>query len=333
MEDGIVSPAHSNNSITELNKSESGKSPSKCKKSLNGSSTNLDKVIEAVSKGILDECHGSNTELDSNHIEIKPIKSPKMNGVQSKLNDTKSPSKIEKTSPQPKVKASKKSKKEKDKEKEKDNDNDEDKQKDKDKIKEKTKVKEKTKRKDKLKSNADTNLPKTDDVKEIKEETLKLDEDEPNAKECTVENSTELIKMDVSVSSNNTTEVSTTKEMEPLSPENAIKAAKEQPALMNGNAEDVIAPTKSLDAAIERKQSRKRRKEKHRNKHDPDAERSSSKEHKKKRKRKSHDHEKPQSFPLADGVPKIKIKVHYFGHLNSLFSTMSPTLLFFIPVV
>lgn len=332
MEVGTVSPAHSNNSITEINKSEIAKSPSKCKKLLSGSSTNLDKVIEAVSKGILDECHGSNTELDSNHIEIKPIKSPKMNGVQSKLNDTKSPSKFDKTNPEAKVKASKKSKKEKDKDKEEEKakDNDEDKQKDMDKVKEKTKVKGKTKRKDKVKSHADTNLPKTE---EIKAETLKLDENEPKTKDCTVENSTESMKMDISVSSNNTTEVIIPKETQPLSPENAIKVQNEQTELLNGNAVDVIAPTKTLDAAIERKQSRKRRKEKHRSKHGPDAERSSSKEHKKKRKRKSYDHENPQSFPLADGVPKIKIKVHYFCPLNSLFPTMPPTLLYFSSLV
>lgn len=64
-------------------------------------------------------------------------------------------------------------------------------------------------------------------------------------------------------------------------------------------AEDAIAVT--------HKQSRKRRKEKHRNKDRSD--RSSSKEHKKKRKRKNHDEEKPDSFGLCDGVPKIKIKV------------------------
>lgn len=54
--------------------------------------------------------------------------------------------------------------------------------------------------------------------------------------------------------------------------------------------------------------NRKRRKEKHRSKER--SERSSSKERKKKRKRKNHDEDKlSDSFPLADGVPKIKIKV------------------------
>lgn len=57
------------------------------------------------------------------------------------------------------------------------------------------------------------------------------------------------------------------------------------------------------------KLNRKRRKEKHRSKER--SERSSSKERKKKRKRKNHDEDKlPTTFSLADGVPKIKIKVN-----------------------
>lgn len=58
------------------------------------------------------------------------------------------------------------------------------------------------------------------------------------------------------------------------------------------------------------KLNRKRRKDKHRSKERSD--RSSSKERKKKKKRKNHDEDKlPVNFPLADGVPKIRIKVNY----------------------
>lgn len=61
--------------------------------------------------------------------------------------------------------------------------------------------------------------------------------------------------------------------------------------------------------SLSHKLNRKRRKEKHRNKER--SERSSSKERKKKRKRKNHDEDKPTTtFSLADGVPKIKIKVN-----------------------
>lgn len=317
MEDRITSPLNSTNSIIESNKSDSGKSPSKCKKSINESSTNLDKVIEAVSKGILDEFHNSNADLDSNSIEIKPLKSPKVNGIQAKLNDSKSPTRVEKSSPESKLKANKKSKKEKEKEKDKDKDKEKDKDKDKEKGKEKTKIKEKTKRKEKLKQISDPNSSQTID-QEIKEEKLIPDEIQP-AKQCMVEknvceNSVEHMKLDISIGSSNTSEMNTSKDTQPLSSENSINrdASKEQNVFLNGKIEKIesaITPTKPIDPEVERKQSRKRRKEKHRNKHGPDSERSSSKEHKKKRKRKSHDHENPESFPLADGVPKIKIKV------------------------
>lgn len=66
----------------------------------------------------------------------------------------------------------------------------------------------------------------------------------------------------------------------------------------------------ALDIAdSEYKLNRKRRKEKHRSKER--SERSSSKERKKKRKRKNHDERKlSDTFSMADGVPKIKIKVN-----------------------
>lgn len=80
--------------------------------------------------------------------------------------------------------------------------------------------------------------------------------------------------------------------------------------------EEEIESTKIKSKEIETKRlgydspshklNRKRRKEKHRSKER--SERSSSKERKKKRKRKNHDEDK--AFSLADGVPKIKIKVN-----------------------
>lgn len=296
MDDSINSPEASTNSTNIPNKCESGKSPSKCKKSLSDSSTNLDKVIEAVSKGILDETIDS--KLDSNHIEMKVLKSPKVNGIQSKLNDSKLSSQFEKSPSQPKVKGSKKSKREREKEK--------DKEKDKDKVK----VKEKTKRREKPRKTADPN-PSQTEIQGAKEEAIKPD---PNqvAKECVDDKKICDIKMDISIVSSNTSEINATKDTQLHLTVNSIndkEASKEHNAIFNGKIEGTTSPAKSLDTDVERKQSRKRRKEKHRNKHGPDAQRSSSKEHKKKRKRKSHDHENPESFPLADGVPKIKIKV------------------------
>lgn len=179
MEDGIVSPT---TPISEINKSESEKSLSKCEKSLSGSSTNLDKIIEAVSKGIMDECHDSNTKLDSNHIEIKPLKSPKVNGIQAKLNDSKSPTKIEKSSPQSKVKSSKKSKKEKEKDKDKDNEKSKDKAKDNEKDKETDKNKDKVKDKDKNKDR-DKNKEKEKDMAKDKDKDKNLDKDKDNEKD------------------------------------------------------------------------------------------------------------------------------------------------------
>lgn len=310
IEDEIVSPVHSTSSISDANRSDVDKSPSKCKKFPTSSSTNLDKVIEAVSKGILDESHDTSSEFDKNHVEMKPIKSPKVNGVQANLNETtKSPSvSPEKSSPQPKLKVSKKAKKEKEK-KEKDKD------KDKTKEKEKNKTKEKTKRKAKVKHVTES-ITTYSEAQEIKEEPSKIDETvvntEHSIEQKVAENHVEIAKMDLSMETTNTSEVNSSKDVQPILAENSVNevAANTTSTYLNGIIEEATTPpTKSTETESERKQNRKRRKEKHRNKHGLDSERSSSKEHKKKRKRKSHDHENPEPFPLADGVPKIKIKV------------------------
>lgn len=344
LEDTIISPVLSNSSMSEANKSESGsKSPLKCRKSFTGSSTNLDKVIEAVSKGILE---ATDEPINSTNND-EPIQPLKVNGVKAELNEAKSPVPTEKSSPQPKVKASKKAKKEKDKEKgtEKEKDKTKEKDKDKDKKKEKVKkkeknvdkkketddgkdkekekaknkIKEKSKRKMKLKITADPNPPPST-VNEIKEETHKIN---PNAHAVNtkvdshaISNQTDKSKMDISVDSTNTSEVNTSKLTPAVSADNSFNGdASAAHNNCNGKTEDTpapttpTAPTNSLEAAEHRKQSRKRRKEKHRSKHGPDEKRSSSKEHKKKRKRKNHDHENPEAFPIGDGVPKIKIKV------------------------
>lgn len=324
-DDGNASLTLSTSSICETNKSDIVKSPLKCKKLFTGSSTNLDKVIEAVSKGILDDSPESMADLKTNHIEVSPVKSPKVNGFQAKLNDSKSSvgseasEKTDKIVSPCKAKASKKAKKEKEKDKEKDKDKDKDKEKIKDKPKERDRLKEKTKRKSKLKPAAElpSCQPKIEEIKEEKpqtekEEQTELANSEANKNESKVlENHTETKKLNNSVDSTITLEVNAPNSTQPLGE-----------STFNGDGPDAhhtltieIATTSTTIAESDavRKQSRKRRKEKHRNKHGQDAERSSSKEHKKKRKRKSHDHEHPEQYPLADGVPKIKIKVSHIS--------------------
>lgn len=350
-----MSPVLSTSSISDANKSESGKSPLKSKMMLSGSSTNLDKVIEAVSKGILDGSREPSIDVKCNKIDVKTTKSPKMNGFQTKLNDSISSASSEKSSPL-KMKASKKAKKEKDREKDKDNDKQEETDKEKDenknksmdkvkmkekiktKIKEKQKYKEKpketdmkkdeTKRKIRLKSDVESKLcqPK---IRAIKEPVSKVDEN-TNSANYTTESQiinesqkSEITKLESSVDSNITSKVNTSKDTQSISGEKTLNdEAFNAHSTTNGETVEIpittptVTHTIAMETDIERKLSRKRRKEKHRNKHGLDTERSLSKEHKKKRKRKSHDRENPEPFPLADGVPKIKIKVNRSYNMN-----------------
>lgn len=307
MEDGDISTA-------ESTKSDCTNSPVKPKKSLSESSTNLDKVIEAVSKGILDDSHNLN-EFNHNHIENRPMK---VNGVQTKLNDSKSPIK----SSESKIKPNKKSKKEKERDKDKGKDKDKDKDMDKGKEKEKDMEKDKVKVKEKEK---DKDKEKNKDKEKIKvKEKTKRKEGSKSVASKKHDNSVDLLSND---ESEKTKEFRTENSAENSLSANlviSIKDLRSQPTekqvngdistvvnpVQNGNIEDITTTSRVTENEAERKQSRKRRKEKHRNKHGLDSDRPSSKEHKKKRKRKSHDHENPaETFPLADGVPKIKIKV------------------------
>lgn len=348
LNDGITSPTLSISSVGETNKSDAGKSPTKLKKSPStASSTNLDKVIEAVSKGILDDNQEPSIELKRNHNEVSPAKSPKLNGVQVKLNDSKSSIESPEKSVSPiKVKANKKAKKEKDRTKDKDKTTGEDqekkekdekvegKQKEKDKInkdkdkdkaketdKDKTKSKEKVKRKPSVKSDDDLNMSPVK-IGKIKEEKHKPNEmkfvenvqpEVGDSLKQIKESHVELARISIPIDSITTTEINLLKnpQLTEHIPVNGDATVADN--ISNDRLENAITSTTTTTTAIEkdndRKQSRKRRKEKHRNKHGQDTERSSSKEHKKKRKRKNHDHENPEHFPMADGVPKIKIKV------------------------
>lgn len=102
--------------------------------------------------------------------------------------------------------------------------------------------------------------------------------------------------------SNNITANKTT-ELAKIAPENGavIESVKGKCIETEAKSSDIVS--------LSHKVNRKRRKEKHRSKER--SERSSSKERKKKRKRKNHDeHKSPDRFTMADGVPKIKIKVN-----------------------
>lgn len=346
MNDGIISPVLSTSSAGgETNKSDIAKSPPKLRKSLvTASSTNLDKVIEAVSKGILEDNHDSIIGQKRNHIEVSPIKSPKVNGIQNKLNDSKSDVEQERAISPSKAKPNKKAKKDKEKSKDKEKETvamvttvtasptvakekevnkekDKNKNKDKDmedkeKVKAKNNVKEKSKRKAKVASPDVLNTsPKT--VVKVKVEKYKSEEknvietehDDVSKTEMKIpENHSNDMPMNISADSTNTSELNTSKNATSVNGE----VCKAQHMFNDGINGVATSTTTTMGTDNERKQSRKRRKEKHRNKHGQDAERSSSKEHKKKRKRKNHDHEKIESFPLADGVPKIKIKVCFY---------------------
>lgn len=148
--DGIVSPLHSTSYCGENNKTATRNSPSPTKLRMSfTASTNLDKVIEAVSKGLMDDNHGLHVELKESRVEISPLKMPLVNGVQLNLNDTKVLLEQGNATVEVKTKASKKVKKEKEKEKDKEKKMEKEKKVEKDIEIEKEKVKDAEKEKDK----------------------------------------------------------------------------------------------------------------------------------------------------------------------------------------
>lgn len=172
--------------------------------------------------------------------------------------------------------------------------------KEKDRAKDKTKIKEKRKRKTIAATMANDNISKDIKIDELSVIGMNEPKTIPNA------SSEEIIK--INEPPTDIADKTKTNEIKPSNVENVqMENNSEKQNIVNGLNE--TESTTNTNAEITHKQSRKRRKEKHRNKHGTDSERSSSKEHKKKRKRKNHDLENPESFSMADGVPKIKIKV------------------------
>lgn len=333
------SPSHGSvNNGTVIAKSSS---PTKLKKTFTfTSSTNLDKVIEAVSKGLIDDHPNLSVEIKESRVELSPLIMPLVNGGQNNLNDSKVSIEEESVAAQIKVKPSKKVKKEKAKEKEveKQKEKEIEKEKGREKVKEKEKEKEKdskdkNKLREKLKRKTkDTTATKTTGLSSpetVAEPSFKDEKIKSNGKDITesiinhdtaksdhkiIRNSPERPEVDTTIDSTNASALNASKDTKPT-PETS----------MNGDAANVLnssndgavegTPTSTTTASqmsAERKLNRKHRKEKHRNKHGPDTERSSSKEHKKKRKRKNHDHdhENSDAFPSASKVPTIKIKVN-----------------------
>lgn len=292
-----------------------------------GSSTNLDKVIEAVSKGILDENQDNDTEFRVKSIEVKSLELSPVSGVQIKVDDSNGPLiSPAKQSPQLKVKMSKKSRKEKEKVKGKEKSKERDektkekkkeikedqngisKEKGKGKVKEKDKIKHKEKSKDKTKDDSKINRVKklksvinANPANQETPDTTKIPK--KDASNVQSENNIDEHDVDISLSMTNNSEETVSKTSQVFSIENSFNGQVSNGHNVVDNTIDAEMSLKNGESVIDHK--RKRRKEKHRSKHGTDTERSSSKEHKKKRKRKSHDRE----IPLSDGVPKIKIKV------------------------
>lgn len=271
-------------------------------------------MIEAVSKGLIDDNQDPIIEIKQSRVEISPLNSPLTNGIQKNLNDSKVVLERQIVRSPVKSKASKNVKNEIEKEKEKEK---------KDKNRERKKVREKLKQKTKPKPPNDMDSSRSTTVQGIKHEEIKSNEKygvagmnrgiEKSADKTTdvPPKSTEL---DATIDSTNINILNTEHtETTPEQTLNCATATADVPNNSNKAIESTATSTTSTPAIMEmnanHKLNRKHRKEKHRNKHRPDAERSSGKEHKKKRKRKYHDHENTETFPHAGGVPTIKIKV------------------------
>lgn len=291
----------------------------------------MDKVIEAVSKGLIDDNHDSNIELKRSRVEISPLKFPLVNGVQHNLNDAKVLLEREATA-QVKTKASKKVKKEKGKELEKEEESGKDKEKVKQKEKEKdnkekNRIREKLKRKTKKTLANDLSSSESMTVRNVKDEKFRsngkdstetMHHDTEKSDNKIIGQLLERTEMDATIDSTNIIVLNISKDTK-STPEHSLNCEQTAnvPNKLNESIEDMATSTMAFNQmSMDRKQNRKHRKEKHRNKHGPDTERSSSKEHKKKRKRKNHDHENAESFPPAGSVPTIKIKV-YNGHASN----------------
>lgn len=276
-------------------------------------------MIEAVSKGLIDDDEDSHLELKRSRIEISPLKYKLTNGTQSNLAESNEISlERESADSNVKIKPSKKIKREKGKEKErvKDSDKNADNAEDKGKNIVREKLKRKTKKSPALDSSSAEVVP-MQHIKEYikpneidKAETINHTSEKSNEK--AIENlqcGTDM-EMDATIDSTNINILNgpvgeTTPIPDKLSSCETVKLPSNSSEAVEG-----MATSTHIEMNMIRKQNRKHRKEKHRSKHGPNTDRTSSKEHKKKRKRKSHDHENAESFPLACGVPTIKIKVN-----------------------
>lgn len=340
MNNSAIKPVHSS--------PETNKSPSPIKRKLTKKS-NLDKVIEAVSRGLLSsEENDFDKKLNGKNKSDAPIVAQAIPAIETNgigkidkdfkppLSTPTSPIKQEK-SPQLKIKPNKKSKKEKDKQKDrvknklnKDTEivkvngqqeisplNDSSKKVKKEKHKKQKQHKNEESIEKPLNRSTENSTETTKPVADVKSDSLATNEnnhikdDAPIEQQPVVQN----VQND-SIVVNNGKPASPTQES-PTQASEPIVELKPPPILTNGTSNAQLLPPENTANGIEHKQSRKRRKEKHRNKHGSDGERSSSKEHKKKRKRKNHDMENPDSYSLSDGVPKIKIKVNFINKFHS----------------
>lgn len=320
------SPLTNTNEIKSAHTPEADKTPTKRKVV---KKSNLDKVIEAVSRGLSglsNDEHDVEKKLNGTNETEVPVDTPsapcETNGVAKSDDNPKSPIKQEQ-SPEPKAKTSKRPKK----------------------LKQKENGKEAASETEEQKNTSPVTISNvatsatipTNDVpsiaKPIIESNKKEKKERQKKQKQKIKNEAEgkLVEpAQANVSKEKKQEniavfvepVESTAATEEVSPHENKKGPLSSPAvamidskssmdliLTNGVGTVQSLPTEGMDNGTGHKQSRKRRKEKHRSRHGSDGERSSSKEHKKKRKRKNHDVENPESFTLLDGVPKIKIKV------------------------
>lgn len=287
-------------------------------------------MIEAVSRGLTDDNSDLNIEIKRSRIDISPLKYTSTNSIQSNLNESNEVL-VERETLNSQVKPkSKKIKKEKEKEKEnekekeqkeervKEKEKQQEKEKEQKKKEEKGNVREKLKRKTKLASTTDLNSSQLTPMQHTNDENIEskekckpesMNHNSEKSNEKIIENVQELAEKDTTIDPSNATVLITSKDAKAIS-DHSLKSEAAKSIYNFSETVDCPEITTNAELNTNRKQNRKHRKEKHRNKHGPNDERSSSKEHKKKRKRKNHHHENTESFPLACGVPTIKIKVN-----------------------